>query len=290
MTLLCICTGNTCRSPMAAALLQQELKRRGITDGIVSSAGVAADGSPATPNAVKAMAEKGLDIADHRSHTLTLDEAMAADGIFAMTPTHKQILTAAGIPSERIFVPSPPVSDPFGGDEDTYHRTADELQTAIAAFVDTLFPTVKVRRMIAADAEALAAIEEACFAHPWSETALLEEVDNPNARFFVAERDGIVGYAGMHIGGDEGFIDNVAVSPDHRRQGVATALMAALLTCGREEHLYRLTLEVRLSNEAAIALYERHGFVKDGVRPGFYRDPPEDAAIYSYYYEKETPA
>ena len=96
-----------------------------------------------------------------------------------------------------------------------------------------------------------------------------------------------MGYAGMHIAADEGFLDNVAVAPASRRGGVASALLDVLLAEGRARGLSRLTLEVRPSNAAALALYEKKGFTCDGVRPGFYRDPAEDAAIYSYYYAKE---
>ncbi len=139
--------------------------------------------------------------------------------------------------------------------------------------------------MTAAHIPAIAAIEQACFAVPWSEAALAEELDNPPARFLVAvEEDAVLGYVGCHRVLDEGFIANVAVAPAARRQGVARALLDALAAYGREQQLYRLTLEVRASNAAAIALYEGAGYVKDGVRPGFYSRPTEDAAIYSLYF------
>lgn len=131
----------------------------------------------------------------------------------------------------------------------------------------------------------LAAIEAACFAAPWSEMALAEELDNPHAVFLVAVEDSrVLGYVGMHHLLDEGYIANVAVSPTARRQGVARHLLAALETYGQERGLYRLTLEVRASNEAAIALYEGAGYKADGVRPRFYTHPTEDAVIYSRYF------
>ena len=131
----------------------------------------------------------------------------------------------------------------------------------------------------------LAALEQVCFSEPWSETALAEELDNPNAVFRVAvEDDAVLGYVGMHHLVDEGFITNVAVFPHARGRGVGKALLADLTAYGKEKSLYRITLEVRLSNAAAISLYEGAGYVRDGVRPGFYRDPTEDAAIYSLYF------
>lgn len=133
---------------------------------------------------------------------------------------------------------------------------------------------------------ALAAIESACFAVPWSAAALAEELENPCAAFRVAvdETGRVLGYAGCYCVADEGQIANVAVAPAARRQGVGRALLAALEQLARQRGLYRLTLEVRVSNAPAVALYEGAGFIRDGIRPGFYREPQEDAAIYSRYY------
>ena len=138
--------------------------------------------------------------------------------------------------------------------------------------------------MAAEHIAALAALERACFSDPWSESGLSEELDNPHAVFRVAVEDGVVlGYVGMHHLVDEGFITNVAVSPAARRRGVARALLAELAAYGREHALYRITLEVRVSNAPAIALYESLGFTRDGIRPRFYAHPTEDAAIYSLW-------
>ena len=133
--------------------------------------------------------------------------------------------------------------------------------------------------------EAVAEIESQCFSSPWSVTALEEELNNPRAVFRVAvSEDGrVLGYAGIHHIMDEGYIDNVAVLPDARRQGVARELVRVLENYGRDHTLYRLTLEVRASNKPAIALYESVGYALDGVRPNFYCKPTEDAAIYSLY-------
>ncbi len=127
---------------------------------------------------------------------------------------------------------------------------------------------------------ALAELESLCFADPWSESALREELGNPCARFLVALYDGeIAGYLGCHHIAGEGFIANIAVFPAYRRRGIARALVQA----AQAKPLSRLTLEVRASNEAAIALYRSLGFVEDGVRPHFYSHPTEDAVLYSYY-------
>ncbi len=138
----------------------------------------------------------------------------------------------------------------------------------------------------AAHLSAVARLEQLCFSDPWSTDALAEELSNPCARFLVAlDGNTVVGYLGCHHVADEGFIANVAVHPDHRRRGIARKLVAAAIEQGHS--LSRLTLEVRASNAAAIALYESLRFVKDGVRPRFYAHPIEDACIYSYYYPNQ---
>ena len=145
---------------------------------------------------------------------------------------------------------------------------------------------MKILPMEPQHVQSLAQLERACFAAPWSAEGLAEELDNPHAVFRVAVDDagGVLGYVGMHHLVDEGFVTNVAVDPAARRQGVARGLLAALAAYGVEHGLYRITLEVRVSNTAAISLYESAGYRLDGVRPGFYRNPTEDAAIYSLYF------
>ena len=133
--------------------------------------------------------------------------------------------------------------------------------------------------------DAVAALEQACFSDPWSAAALAEELANPHAVFCVAvEGDAVLGYVGMHHVLDEGFITNVAVSPDARRRGVARALLRHLAEYGAAHSIYRITLEVRVGNTPARTLYEAEGYKLDGIRPKFYSHPTEDAAIYSLYF------
>ena len=129
---------------------------------------------------------------------------------------------------------------------------------------------------------ALAEIEKACFHAPWSEAMLREELDK--GIFLVAERDGqAIGYVGCQTVLDEGYITNVAVSPDCRRQGVGRALIAELAQRARAQGLSFVTLEARASNVPAIALYEGAGFVRVGVRKNFYTAPTEDAVLMTLF-------
>ena len=174
------------------------------------------------------------------------------------------------------------IPDPFGLSLTDYRHTRDILRKAVIEWVN---PSVfRVVPMAAEHIPALAALEKECFADPWSENGLAEELDNPCAHFLVAEHhEEVWGYMGTHIVADEMSITNIAVKTEFRRHGVARALLqeAYMLACNKG--LSRITLEVRVSNEAAIRLYESMGYVKDGIRPRFYAHPTEDAAIYSLY-------
>ena len=123
-------------------------------------------------------------------------------------------------------------------------------------------------------------LEQACFSTPWTETMLTDALFDPQASFIVAEDEegNVLGYVGLHVVVDEGYIDNIAVEPDARRHGVASALLDVYCRFGGA-NLAFLTLEVRSSNAPAIALYEKHGFQRAGLRPGYYQHPREDAVI-----------
>lgn len=134
--------------------------------------------------------------------------------------------------------------------------------------------------MAQAQLPALAAIERACFSTPWSEQALREELHSDTAVFRVALVDGqVAGYAGMHFVCGEGYVDNIAVAPAFRRRGLGEALVRSLLTYVQTRSGDFLTLEVRESNAPALALYHKLGFVQEGRRPRFYRNPQEDALL-----------
>lgn len=137
----------------------------------------------------------------------------------------------------------------------------------------------------------IAQIERSCFSAPWSKGALEEELYNPQASFIVAQRaDGaVLGYAGLHVAADEGYIDNIAVREDYRRQGIADDLLSVFVRFGRA-NLAFLTLEVRPSNEAAIQLYYKHGFTQVGRRKDYYQQPKEDAIIMTLEFEGERQA
>lgn len=138
MKILFVCTGNTCRSPMAQGLFQQMIARHG-ANGLIecASAGLsAAQGQPASDNAVLACQEVGVDLSGHRSRRIAGEDLERWDVFFVMTATHGYILEQAGAPAQKIYVPDP-IPDPYGGDLDAYRACRDRIAAALEAFWDS---------------------------------------------------------------------------------------------------------------------------------------------------------
>jgi ribosomal-protein-alanine N-acetyltransferase len=126
----------------------------------------------------------------------------------------------------------------------------------------------------------VAELEKICFSDPWSENSVASELKNPLSCWLVAEEDGkVAGYVGSQTVIDESDMMNVAIHPDHRRKGIAEALVVELVEALKKRESHCLTLEVRASNEPAKALYEKLGFTQVGLRKNYYRNPKEDALI-----------
>lgn len=141
---------------------------------------------------------------------------------------------------------------------------------------------VRVVPMTAEHLDEIAALERTCFADPWSRAMLASELQNDAAAYLVAldpEDGSVVGYAGLLVVLDEGYITNVAVRPESRRGGVASKLLDVFVQFAGANRLAFLTLEVRASNYGAIALYGSRGFRGVGRRKNYYEHPREDAII-----------
>ena len=152
---------------------------------------------------------------------------------------------------------------------------------------------VRIVPMTADHLDEVAELERVCFTTPWSRNMLAEELDNLLSAFLVALDDSgrVAGYAGMQVILDEGYIANIAVRPDCRKQGVASRLLQVFLDFAQGNRLAFLTLEVRASNYDAIALYGSRGFRSVGRRKNYYEHPREDAIIMTkdFDYGTETP-
>lgn len=126
----------------------------------------------------------------------------------------------------------------------------------------------------------VAALEKLCFSDPWSENSVASELKNELSLWLVAlDGERVVGYIGSQSVLGESDMMNVAVHPDHRRQGIAEKLVLELATALKARGNHCLSLEVRASNEPAKSLYEKLGFIQVGRRPNYYRNPKEDACI-----------
>ncbi|WP_322201593.1 low molecular weight protein arginine phosphatase [Acutalibacter intestini] len=135
MNILFICTGNTCRSPMAAGLFQQMLEREGAGSLVAcASAGIAAvEGQPASENAILACREAGVDLSAHRARRLAAEDLSRWDLFFTMSQTHGYILEQAGAPAQSIYAPGQ-IADPFGQGLEEYRRCRDHLKEELARF------------------------------------------------------------------------------------------------------------------------------------------------------------
>ena len=150
-----------------------------------------------------------------------------------------------------------------------------------------LTENLKIEKMRKEHVEQIAEIEREAFSVPWSRDALLVECENELAHFYAALiGEKVVGYFGLHIIINEGYITNIAVGKSHRGQGVAKALMQKMLEISSQHNLCFLTLEVRQSNHPAISLYRRFGFSPEGLRKNFYTSPAEDAVIMTRRFER----
>ena len=126
------------------------------------------------------------------------------------------------------------------------------------------------RKMLPTDAAAVEKVELACFSMPWSRESFWEEAAQEAAYYLLALDDGeVIGYVGVWLLGEEGHITNVAVAPEMRRRGVGAALLAKLMRVAVGRGVRSMTLEVRPSNEAALALYRKFGFRSVGRRPHY---------------------
>jgi len=147
--------------------------------------------------------------------------------------------------------------------------------------VDSVAGDVVVQPMRRRHLRAVVAIERDCNPHPWSLSLFTGELRMPGSRHWVVATDAmsVLGFAGLMVTLDEGHITNLAVHPDARRRRVASRMLVAQFREAIDRGVRDLTLEVRVSNTAARALYGRFGFSPGGIRAGYYRDNGEDALV-----------
>lgn len=140
----------------------------------------------------------------------------------------------------------------------------------------------EIRKISENDIEAVAALEAEIFPDPWSAKSIKETYEQKHALIFGAYQEKqLIGYVIFYYILDEGEIARIAVSPSYRRQGVAEQIFQALIAFCKEKNVERILLDVRVSNEPAIAFYKKAGFAEDGIRKNFYDNPKEHALLMS---------
>ncbi len=281
MKIIFVCTGNTCRSPMAAGYLANKK----IEWLEVSSKGVFADNSPVSANSVLAMKEIGIDISGHISSTLESQDIKSADRIICLAKNHFDYLLGMGVSPKKLSVLGDGISDPYGMDIEEYRRCRDEIISAVdGLFENSFFGNFRILPIEQRHIAAIAKLEKVCFSEPWSTESILDSY-NHGTKFLVAENESdVLGYMGFSTVCGEGYVTNVAVFPKYRNMGVGTALVSEAVSYCKENGLDFLSLEVRKSNENAIRLYEKSGFQIVGERKDFYRNPKENALIMTKYF------
>jgi ribosomal-protein-alanine N-acetyltransferase len=141
--------------------------------------------------------------------------------------------------------------------------------------------SVTYRCMTVEDIPQVHLVERKCFPNPWSKNIFFSELTRNDAAIYLVALVGerVVGYAGMWIILDEGHITNIGVDPAYRRQGIGQGLLDELTKFGVARGVCAMTLEVRVSNAGAQALYTKLGFEPKGIRKEYYQDDKEDALI-----------
>lgn len=129
----------------------------------------------------------------------------------------------------------------------------------------------------------IALLEKECFSSPWSEKAILDELNNDNSHFLVAYSEDVLGYIGVQEICGEAYITNVAVFEKYRNHGIGRKLLRKAVEGAEKRSCEFISLEVRESNKPAVRLYESEGFEIAGMRKNFYTNPTENGIIYTKY-------
>lgn len=287
---LFVCTGNTCRSPMAQAVANEFFDKNDI-DAKAYSCGLAAGLDDClSENAALALKEcYGIDFS-HRSCQINEQLILQSDVIVGMSRHHAESIYQLypHLLKGKILISMPcDIPDPFGGSLDDYKKALE----AISDGISRLFAPPEEQQDEQGEfsielfkpqwAHALFEIETECFSTPWCEDEFTNLDKNEFATAFVAlKNEKPVGFVVIYRIADEAQIMDIATHPRHQREGIGEALMDVATDFCRVDGAVKIMLEVRRSNTAAQKLYEKKGFKTVGTRRDYYTCPTEDAVLY----------